>query len=286
MEMMIDGWTMMLATTALAGTILTLIVSVSGKYNNAHNINTKFLWLLWAVPKEIKMFTLSDIFLIIVYEILFGAEIVLSGYSLITNDINEIENMSSWCGMMIFIYIVILSIYVILLSYNAKRKNKIKTIVKVFNKEVLQNGNTKVGGGGALNPLIYEMFLLLALQLLIRIKQIFIMFSDRNMKLVFFISIIIILAIMIWLVLIKSERLHFMTIDKGGLTYRNWHGKLDRCATDKILRIEENGAYIFFFKDEKEIFAKFNILTKGLNELLDVVNLNNADIFDIKIKLQ
>ncbi len=280
---MFDGWTMMLAATALAGTILTLIVSVSGKYNNTYNINTKVLWLLWAVPKEIKMFTLIDIFLIIVYEILFGAEIILEIYSLITTN-NEMENMSSWCGIVIFIYIVLLSIYVILLSYSAKRKNKIKTIVKVFNKEVLQNGNTKVGGGGALNPLICEMFLLLALLLLIRIKQIFIMFGSRNMELVFFISIIIILAIMIWLVLIKRERLHFMTIEKGRLTYRNWYGKLDHCAMDKILRIEENGAYIFFFRNEKEVFAKFNIFTKGLGELLDAVSLNNADIFDMNNK--
>lgn len=60
-----------------------------------------------------------------------------------------------------------------------------------------------------------------------------------------------------------------MTIEKGELIYRNWYGKLDHCAIEKIMRIEENGAYVFFFRSEKDIFAKFNIFTKGLDELLD-----------------
>ena len=246
MEMILDGWTLILAATAFAGTFLTLIILGMGKYKSGHKVDAKFRWLLWVSPEETKMFSVTDIFLIIIYEILFGIEIITSICALIINDNNEIIELSSWCGIAMYLYVLLLAIYVIILSN--KYKNRIKVVIKVFKKEVFQHMHEiiKVGGGGAMKPMLDGMQLLSALLLLLRIKQVCIKLSNGEIKLSFFISIVIILAIMIWIVLIKSEKLQSMAIDKGELIYRNWYGKLDHCAIDEIKRIEETGTYIYF----------------------------------------
>ena len=269
MEIIFDGWTTILAATALAGTILTLIILVMEKYKSGHKVDAKFRWLLWVSSEKTKTLSVTNIFLIIIYEILFGIEIITSACALIINDNNEIIELSSWCGIAMYLYVLFLVIYIIISSN--KYKNRIKVVMKVFEKGVFQrmHESIKVGGGGAMKPMLNGMLLLSALLLFLRIKQVYIKLSNGEIKLSFFVSIVIILAIMLWIVLIKSEKLQSMTIDKGELRYRNWYGKLDHCAIDEIRRIEENGAYIFFFRSEKEIFAKFNVFTKGLDRLLE-----------------
>lgn len=204
----------------------------------------------------------------ILYEILFRAEVILEICSLFIKDIGKIANLSSQYGIIMFIYTFIIVIYVIFMPNYAK--NEEKTIVREFKKEIFggNTGNVIVGGGGALKPIISGMMLLLILLLLGYMKRAFTMSGNKNMEVIIFIPAIIYFIIIAWLILIKIGKLHTMFVNKGEIVYINWYGKRNFCKVDEIKRIEEVGAYVFFFKSEKEIFAKFNIFTKGLKELL------------------
>ncbi len=269
MEIIFVGWILALTGTLLTGFILLLVIAALGKHRKCVRLGS-LRRLLWICPNRMNEAPILDIFMIIIFEILFGVEMVLGVYSLVTCEVEEIEYRGIWCGNIMFIYAFICCVYIAVLSNYMVRKRGITTCSKKISiEQVRMKGSIKIGGGGLFRSLFKGMILLSIVVFSLFIKSFFMTVSNKQEMSMFVLISISLILFIIWLVLIVSGKVKKLVIKEDGLIYRNWYGKQFFCLIDEIQKIEMVGCNIILFKNESEIFAKFNNFTEGFEEILE-----------------
>lgn len=269
METIFAGWILALIGTLLTGYILLLVIAALGKHRKCIGIR-RIKKLLWICPKGISEAPISDIFFVIIFEILFGAEIMLAVYSLVVCRIEEIGEKGAWCGNNMFIYAFVSCVYITVLSNYIIRKYETTTCSKKISVKLIRlEGSVKIGGGGLFRSLLKGMILLTTVVLLLFIKSFFVTVNNgQGMVGLILISSALVLFI-VWMVLMVSGKVKELVVKADELIYKNWYGKEFCCFIDEIQKVELVGCNIILWRNEREIFAKFNNFTDGFEKILE-----------------
>lgn len=269
MEIIFVGWILALIGTLLTGYILLLVIAALGKHRRCIGVR-RIRQLLWICPKRINEAPILDIFFIIIFEILFGVEMVLGVYSLVVCEVEEIGQKGAWCGNNMFIYAFVSCVYIAVLSNYIVRKNGTTTCSKKISiNQVRMRGSVKIGGGGLFRPLLKGMILLSTVVFFLFIKSFFMTVNNRQGMVKFILISSVLVLFIVWMVLIVSGKVKKLIVKEDELIYKNWYGKQFCCFTDEIQKVELVGCNIILWMNEREIFAKFNNFTEGFEKILE-----------------
>ena len=267
-ELIMDGWTMAVASTMLSGSILLLIIARNVENQRCYEMG-RLRWMLWICPKTINRFSLLDILFSIAFEILFMGEVILALYLYITSGIYATDWGGYFCGMVMYLYTFVSIIYIVIFTFYGSRKNETVIHSRKFNTGQIENmTKIKIGGGGLFKQLLKGILVFSILIFVNYLKKFFWAIMNGQGAIRILPIMIITFIFIIWLILITNGRVKAMVVDKKEVVYINWYGKKTRCAINEIQKIEKHPCYIFLWKNS-ELFAKFNSYTEGIEKILE-----------------
>lgn len=267
--MIFVGWILALLGTLLTGVFLLVVVASLRTYRRCARME-KLRWSLWVCPKRINEVPVLDILFIIVFEILFGVEVVLGVYSLVSYEVEEIEQIVALCGNSALMCVFVSYVYTAVLSnYFVRRYGLITCFKKISIEQIRTRGGIKIGGGGLFRTLFKGMILLSTIVLFLFIKSFFMIVKDRQEIAKLILASSVMVLFIIWMILMINGKVKNLAVKGNELIYRNWYGKQFCRFIDEIQKIEIVGCNIILWINEHEIFAKFNNFTEGFEKILE-----------------
>lgn len=81
-----NGWILAFAGMMVSGGILFLTIAKNMEWKKCYEMG-RLRWLLWICPKRMKKLPILDIFSLIIFEVLFTGEMIVTLYSYVLLDI-------------------------------------------------------------------------------------------------------------------------------------------------------------------------------------------------------
>lgn len=218
----------MVVCTAVSGCGLLLIAISTSEFRKTYTLNNMLKWILWVCPQEVNKLAYLDIFLIMVFEIFFGLEIILVIYSMfmIMKSIRSAENIYAQCEMALFLYLIIICVYITLLLFYMVKRGRIKIthkyLIDLTNKKIEK---IKVYGGGIHRALSKGLLLLLILIWCLEIKIFCIELTQKNVEMNLLLWIFITLLFIVWFTLMLKGKIQSMIVDKEKIIYRETYAE-------------------------------------------------------------
>lgn len=269
MELIIDGWIIAMAGTVLNGSILLLIIARVIQDQRCHNMG-KVRQLLWLYPQAMGSFRILDILIGLIFEVLFMGEIILAFCLLIASDVYTSDLAGYFCGMFMILYTFADVIYLVLYCIRVNQKYETAVYSKKLNlRKIKEKQVIKAAGGGLFAPLFKGMLIFSILILANYVKSVFVTIGNNGAIISLILKSAFNLVFIIWLVLMINGRIKALVVNEKEIIYISWYGKKAVCPINEIQKIEVYACYIFLWRSNGEIFAKFNCYTKGFDSILE-----------------